>query len=516
MFHTRQLLRSLSAAGLAGFVLLAQASAQSATTRASKSLGPVPSRPMAWEFNYTPMTAPDGTPIGLLGGGVMVAVNEDWGLGPTVYGAAKGNLGGLFVYGLTAQRRWRLGGSSHLAASLFAGGGGGRSSDNLRFGGGLMLRPELSVRTEFGRWYAGAGVSQLRFTGGNLRGNQVSLTFGRMGLFDGLQVGDGDTPGQLGMRAGFGFDEISLISTVYRPASNQRNRSGRAMNPNIVVLGADLRQYFTPGAWLGLEASGAAKGGIDGYMELLASAGQDWEIGHTGIRVGGHLGVGLAGGGDVDTGSGWMWRGGPSLRWQSKAGPALRLELGKAWTRGNFQSPYVRASLSMPLEPLTRRAEPDGLIGGTVREQALYASVQRLTRVGFKDGTREGMTQQGLIMTRSLGEHVYGVAHAGAAIQGRAGAYAYGLFGLGLNTQPFGNGAWRLGGELVVGAGGGGGVDLGGGALRQTEAWVQWQGAGDLAPLRVRLGYGQWQNLRGHSPASSQLNLAVGYAWGSL
>ncbi|HLO94556.1 MAG TPA: hypothetical protein VK195_09570, partial [Burkholderiaceae bacterium] len=382
----------MSAAGFAGALMGLAPLALAQQDPAGRELGPVPSRPMAWEFNWTPMRAPDGTPIGLLGGGVMVAVNEDWGLGPTVYGAAKGNLGGLFVYGLTAQRRWRLGGSSHVAASLFAGGGGGRSSDSLRFGGGLMLRPELSVRTEFGRWYAGVGVSHLRFTGGNLRGSQVSLSFGRMGLFDGLQLADGDAGGRLGMRAGFGFDEVSLISTVYKPSAGRRTRSGRAMSDRTVVLGADLRQYFTPGSWLGLEASGAAKGGIDGYMEVLAAAGQDWELGSSGIRLGGHLGVGLAGGGDVDTGSGWIWRGGPSLRWQLKSGPAFRLEAGKAWTRGTFNAPYLRASLSMPLEPLARRGEPDALLGGQAREQVLYASVQRLSRVGFKDGGREGMT----------------------------------------------------------------------------------------------------------------------------
>ncbi len=446
----------------------------------------------------------------------MVAVNDDWGLGPTVYGAAKGNLGGLFVYGLTAQRRWRLGNSSHVAASLFAGGGGGRSSDNLRFGGGLMLRPELSVRTEFGRWYAGVGVSHLRFTSGNLRGSQLSVTLGRMGLFDGLQLEGGEGQGRLGMRAGFGFDEVSLISTVYRPGSRQRTRGGRAMHPHVAVLGADLRQYFTPGSWLGLEAGGAAKGGVDGYMEVLAAAGQDWEVGSGGIRLGGHLGLGLAGGGDVDTGSGWIWRGGPSLRWQFRSGAAVRLEAGKVWTRGSFGAPYVRASLAMPLEPLLRRAEPDTLLGGTIHEHVLYASVQRLSHLGYKDGSREGMTQQGLIMTRSLSEHVYGVAQAGAAVQGKAGAYAYGLVGLGLSSDLLWGSSWRVGGEMLLGAGGGGGVDLGGGALRQTEAWLQWQGRGELAPLRLRLGYGQWQNLRGHSPSSAHFNLAVGYAWGSL
>lgn len=517
MFKPRPLLCALTAAGLMGALPMALPGALAAEPRAGEPLlRPALSRPVAWEFNWTSLKASDGSPITLLGGSAMLAVNEDWGLGPTVYGAAKGDFGGLFVFGVTGQRRWRLGSNTHLAASLFAGGGGGRSSDIVRFGGGLMLRPELSVRTEFGRWYVGAGVSHLRFTSGNLRGSQISLSFGRMGLFDGFDAtGEGGT-GAMGMRSGLGFDEVSLSSTVYSPSAGQKSRSGRALDSRLGLVGADLRQYFTPGSWLGLEASGAAKGGIDGYMEVLGTAGQDWELGHTGLRVGGHVAVGLAGGGDMATGSGWIWRAGPNLRWQSPWGPALRVEAGKVWSRGAFSAPFVRASLSMPLEPMARRGEPDAMLQGAVREQTLFASVQRVRDVQFKDGSREGMTQQGLLVTRALGQHVYAAAAAGAAVQGKAGAYAYGLFGLGLRSDLLMGSGWRAGGEMLIGAGGGGGVGLGGGALRQSEAWLQWQGQEDYKPLRVRIGLGKWQDLRGRGEGSTQLNLALGYAWGTL
>lgn len=517
MLRPSLLSRSLLAAGLAGAALaVSQPACAAGSESGTAPRRPAESRPVAWEVNWTQLKSADGAPIGMLGAGALVAVNDDWGLGPTIYGAARGDFGGLFVFGMTGQRRWRLGPNTHLAASFFAGGGGGRSSESVHFGSGLMIRPELSVRTEFGRWYAGAGISHLRFPSGNLSGSQVSLSFGRMGLFDGFDVAGHGVQGEISTRSGLGFDEVSLSSAVYRPADSQRTRSGRSMGRNTAVIGADLRQYFAPGAWLGLEASGAAKGGIDGYMEVLGTAGQDWEIGRSGLRVGGQLAMGLAGGGDVSTGSGWVWRAGPSIRWQSPWGPAVRIELGKLWSRGTFTAPYLRASLSLPLEPLKRREAPEALLGGEVHEQAMYATLQRIPHVAFKDGSQEGVTQQGLLLVRSLGAHAYGAAAAGAAVQGKAGAYAYGLFGLGLRSDPLWGSRWRVGGEMMLGAGGGGGVGLGGGALRQSEAWLQWQGQEDYKPLRVRVGVGRWQDLRGRGASSSQLNLALGYAWGTL
>lgn len=517
MLKPRPLFCALTVAGLMGGLPAAQPDALAVEANAGEPLlRPAVPRPVAWEGNWTSLRAADGSPISLLGGAAMLALNEDWGIGPTVYGSAKGDFGGLFVFGVTGQRRWRLGPNTHLAASLFAGGGGGRSSAVVRFGGGLMLRPELSVRTEFGRWYAGVGVSHLRFTSGNLRGSQLSLTFGRTGLFEGFDATGEGGAGTMGMRSGLGFDEISLSSTVYRPATAKMTRGGRSLDRKLGLVGADLRQYFTPGAWLGLEANGAAKGGVDGYMEVLGTAGQDWELGHSGVRVGGHVALGLAGGGDMATGSGWLWRGGPSLRWQSPWGPALRVEAGKVWARGAFSAPFVRASLAMPLEPIARRAEPDAMLTGAVHEQALFATVQRVRNVRFKDGSQDSMTQQGFLLTRTLGRNVYAAAAAGAAVQGKAGAYAYGLFGLGLRSGRLLGTGWRVGAEMLVGAGGGGGVGLGGGAMRQSEAWLQRQGQDEYKPLRLRVGLGRWQDLRGHSSASTQFNLAVGYAWGSL
>ncbi|WP_428504619.1 hypothetical protein [Roseateles sp.] len=505
-----------------GLLLALNAAAQTPTSGAAAPMAPMAriaeSRPAALESNWTPLRLPTGERIALLGGSYLMAIDEEWGFGPSVYGAAKGNYGGVFTVGLTAQRRWRLGQSTHLAAGLYAGAGGGLSSSQVRFGGGLMLRPELSIRTEMGSWYAGVSLNHVRFPSGNVRGSSVGFVLGRAGSFAGFSPLDAGRQGRASQRTGLGFDEIAVQAGFYKPRQSTRNRSGDVSNARMGKAGADLRHYIAEGSWWGVEASGAAQGGADGYMEVLANAGQDWALGHPSLRVGGQLALGLGGGGNVDTGSGWLLRAGPTLRWQTPWGPSLRLDAGLARaTAGNFKAGFVRLGLSMPLD----RGPRFGTFGlddvpGTVRTQQLFTSIQHLPKVRFKDGRQEAVTHLGLMMTRELSPSVYGAAQAGSAAWGSAGAYSYGLVGLGLQTQPLASQPrWRVGAELLAGAAGGGGVAVRGGAVLQGEAWTQLN-LGEQERLRLRVGLGQWRTLRGEQQSSPVLNVSVGYAFGSL
>jgi len=475
-------------------------------------------RPAAYEMSWAPMRTPSGQRMAWLGASYLVALDDDWGVGPTVYGSARGNFGGIFAGGFTVQRRWRMTPNSHLATGLYLGAGGGVSSDSLRFGGGLMLRPEISLRSEFGAWYSGLSLAYTRFPSGNVRGSSVAFVLGRSGRFDSFAASDVGLPGRSGARTGMGFDEISLSAAVYSPRSSSRSRDGQTLARHIGKAGADLRQYIGPGAWWGIEASGAAKGGADGYMEILGSLGQDWALGASGLRLGGQLSLGLGGGGNLDTGNGWLMRAGPSLRWQSPWGAGLRLDGGllKA-PSGHFSASYARLSLSMPLEsavPADSYGDSWGRTA-TVRGQSVFASIQHLSKVRFKDGSQASMGQLGVRLVRELSPSIYGTAQAGTAAFGHAGAYAYGLFGAGLQSRPLNAlGSTRVGLEALLGAGGGGGVALGSGALMQTEAWLQWGEANEN--LRVRLGVGQWRGLRSGTASSPILSLSLGYAFGVL
>jgi hypothetical protein len=470
-------------------------------------------RPAAVESNWTSMKMPDGGRTAFASLSYMMAYGEDWGFGPGVYGAARGNYGGIFTVGFTGQRRWRLTGNTHLAASLYVGAGGGVSSQQLRFGGGLMLRPELSLRTEFGPWYSGIGIAQIRFPSGNVKsGAGLAFTLGRAMDFASFSPDEAGSPGRSGRRTGLGFDEIALTGGMEKPRASSRDRSGNPRTANVGKAGGELRQYIADGSWWGVEASGAAKGGADGYMEVLGQIGQDWALfGTPRLRIGGQLGAGLGGGGNLDTGNGLLLRAGPTLRWITPWGPSLRVDAGyTAAPSGHYGATYLRAALSMPLDRTPTLIGDDP--GGTVRVQQLGASVLYLPRMRFKDGRKEAVTHLAVNMSREFSPNVYGSALAGSAAAGSAGAYSFGLFGLGVQSDPLW-GHTRVGAEWLVGAAGGGGVAVGGGAVTQAEVWAQWQLA---ERLRLRAGVGEFRTIRHNQQSTPLAHLSLSYAFGAL
>lgn len=470
-------------------------------------------RPAAVEANWTALKMPDGGRAAFTSLSYLLAYNDDWGFGPGFYGTARGNYGGIFTVGFTGQRRWRLSGNTHLAASLYVGAGGGLSSEQMRFGGGLMLRPELSLRTESGPWYTGIGISQIRFPSGNVKSKaSLGFTLGRSTDFVSFSPRDAGKPGAAGRRAGLGFDEIALTVGMEKPASGNRRRGGAPYAGKVGKAGGELRQYIADGSWWGLEAAGAAKGGVDGYMEILGQIGQDWPLfGLPQLRVGGQLGLGLGGGGDVDTGAGWMLRAGPTLRWITPWGPSLRLDAGYTHAPGgSYGAPFVRAVLAMPLDRTPRLISDDP--GGTVRTHQIGTSVMHLPKVRFKNRPDESVTHLAVGLSRELSPHLTGVAYAGSAAVGSAGAYSFGLFGLGVQTRPLWGGT-RVGAEWLVGAAGGGGVKVGGGAVTQAEVWAQWELA---ERLRLRAGVGEFRTVRRKDQSSSLTHVQLSYAFGAL
>ncbi|MBV8035966.1 hypothetical protein [Roseateles sp.] len=471
-------------------------------------------RPAAIEGNWTRMKMPDGGRTAFASISYLMALDDDWGFGPGFYGAAKGSYGGIFTVGFTGQRRWRLSSNTHLAASLYVGAGGGLSNEQMRFGGGLMLRPELSLRTEAGAWYSGVGISQIRFPSGNVKsGVGLAFTLGRAMDFSSFSPADAGQPGRATRRTGLGFDEISLVGGFESPSGSSLTRSGAPYAGKVGKAGADLRQYIAEGSWWGFEAAGAAKGGVDGYMEVLGQIGQDWGLfGSPRLRVGGQLGLGLGGGGNVDTGNGWLLRAGPTLRWITPWGPSLRIDVGRTHApSGSYSANFLRAALSMPLDQRPNWTVGDDA-GGTVRVQQLGASVMHLPRVRFKDGRREAVSHLAVNLSREFSPWLYGAAQAGSAAAGSAGAYSFGLFGLGLQSRPL-LGDMRVGAEWLVGAAGGGGVKVGGGAVTQAELWAQWP-VGER--LRLRAGVGEFRTMRGADQSTPLLHLALSYAYGTL
>lgn len=430
---------------------------------------------------------PQGERLGLVGTSVLFEIDEAWGLGPAVYGAATGERGGLFVGGVEVQRRMAIARSWTLATGLFAGGGGGGGAP---VGGGLMLRPAATLLYDLGQtMQLGLSWSMVKFPSGQIDSRQLGLTFAWRGNFRHYDATLADAPVFAGSAAGLGFDRMAITAGTHR-YTDPADGSGHSLG----LIGARAeRRTGIEGVTLGLDAAAAAQGSAAGYMEILGSASWSAEpLPHVlpSLRMGARAALGMGGGGGVPTGGGAMARLSATVEASPAKGWTVGAELGR--TRSFNGGWHARSTLlwaGLDLEPaLDGLSEPRGRV---VRAE-WSGVVQHLPRVERKDGGRRPLDTIGLKLTRFVSPHLYLTGQAHSAFAGGAGAYSVGLIGAGAATRA--DAGLRGGVEALVGAAGGGGVATSGGAVAQGMAWVGW---GRSPSSEWRAGVGTVRALRG-------------------
>ena len=468
---------------------------------------PADERPAQWRLGAETIHLPGRESVGLLGGTYLIglgggaAPDQGWFVGPGVYGAATGRRGGLFVIG--GEALWRSPGplGSRVEAGLYLGGGGGAAAP---VGGGLMLRPQLAWSWPVGPGWFGLSASRVVFPSGRIRSSQLGLVYGVDDRFRFVRAGERAAPAA--GRSGLGVDRVWLFVGQYRAGAGGRYGYG----------GLRADHWLRPGVYVGIESSGAAQGGADGYAEVLASAGAEWPLLGRGEDAALHLGLrgaaGLAGGGAVATGGGALLKLAGTLRWSLPPDWSLGLEAGRAVAPdGQLRASYLHASLGTQLDRPFAARPPAGAAPRS-EVHAWSAALSQFPQVRYRDGSEEAVQTVGIRLRRPLAPglddrlQLAGAVHFAAG--GKAGAYGAGLIGLAWAT-PLQQPGWQWGVELLGGAAGGGGVETRGGALLQPMLRGGWaEGA-----HRVELGLGRVKALRGGLD-SPVLELSYGAAIG--
>jgi hypothetical protein len=230
------------------------------------------------------------------------------------------------------------------------------------------------------------------------------------------------------------------------------------------------RDLAVPGLVAGVEAAAAARGDAAGYMEILGHLG--WHLAPLpqampSLQLGLRGAVGLGGGGAMPMGGGAFAKATATASFSPVPGWTLGADLGRAIghpLRARSTQIWLATDLE-PTSPANTAARP------TVRTEWV-TSLQHHSRVARADGSTRSLDTIGLELNRYLGRHLYLSGQAHSALAGGAGGYSIGLLGLGLATAD--DTPWRLGGELLAGAAGGGGVRSGGGAVGQARLWAGW------------------------------------------
>ena len=384
--------------------------------------------------------------------------------GQAIYSAASGTGGGAFFWGYEVGADVPLGGRWSAQGRAFVGGGGGAAQVNgdglmTRVGAGLGYRMSDRLSVTMGAaWIGvqGAAIDDAAYTlGGTFAGGAGSDGAGSGGAGSGGAGSDG--VGSDGGLAGLRLTSIGADVSVLAMGES-RTRSGSAQQA-LTLVGSQARFALSGGLEATVAAAGAAAGG-EGYMQILGGVRQSYPLGPvTGFA---EAALGFGGGGDVDTAGGGLVSLGLGIGVPLGAGHSVELAVA------GFASDGAAAGQMATLR-LTKDfgREPDE----AAQQWRLSTGIMGVGRAaGFGTQAEGQVLLQETALDMLLGRQLYLSGTALTALEGGVAGFAAGLFGVGYEL-PMGP-DWSLAIEGQVGAAGGGGVDVSGGAIAGVRVEV--------------------------------------------
>ena len=428
---------------------------------------------------FESLNLPGGESMGMLGGELLVNVNEHLRVGAGTYGAIEGERGGFITLGVVSELQQRISDAWISHAGLFVGAGGGHGSNALS-GGGLMLRGDLGVAYETkGYGNIGLGVSHVRFPSGDISSTQPYIQY-EYPFYSLLGSGWLNTPPK---NSSLRIDpvqdyrnEFSLVGRHYELDGKAKRADGGVQNSSMQLVGVEWLSYLNDNWFVKIETEGAMGGDNNGYMQILLGGGLRLPITRsTSIKL--HAAAGPAGGGGADVGGGLLLDAGLGLQQNISQNLALELSAGGVMAPSHtFEALNVALKLNYQFGLPDVGSSPVSWYGlGEFDTTPLRVRLTNQTYFKADARWRNGDVNQevnnlAVQMDYFLMPNWFITGQGLAAYAGDAGAYMVGEVGLGSvwNVTP----NWFIEGESLFGAAGGGGLSVGSGLVAQANASV--------------------------------------------
>ena len=399
--------------------------------------------------------------------------------GITLYGAATGRRGGFFTGGYTLGIERQLIDNWILDAGYYVGAGGGGAAAQ---GGGLMLRPHIGLKYDFSWSSIGLNYSYVDFPNGKISSDAIALSldipFSAPILYwenDGLTAADyfgSDLSNVSNHRS-----HIAARVRSYSPASGSKTTTGGSINNSLGLVGVEYSYFLDKNWFTTFETAGAVSGGVGGYAELLAGIGYRFTLTKDDrLAMLPALTIGGAGGGSVETGGGFVARANLGLEYRFSPDLSLIMDGGYLTApNGNFDTPYFGFNLAYLMQNFAKDqkgvplSETDLIQTNKWRfrpSHQWYFDAQR------KDGPQRAMQLLGGKLDWMGGDWWYLTGQGLSAYGGGAGGYSEGHWGVGVLGPNWKN--WQLYAEMLIGAGGGGGVDSGSALLYKPSVGLEY------------------------------------------
>lgn len=434
-----------------------------------------------FKVNYDQLKLPANEKMGMLGGSLLYDVNKWFSVGPSAYGAVSGQRGGFITIGLASELKKSLTEHVELNGGVFVGAGGGRSG-YLLSGGGLMLRSHLGVNFLSQQWgNVGGGISYTTFPDGAIHSTQpyLSYEYPFSALFERGWVDYAPLPGNHASPLSLNKQEFAVIYRSYAVPQGVLTDAGLPQHPRINLMGVEWLRYLDDNLFLKLETEGAMGGKSNGYMQILLGGGYRLALSDsTAIKI--SAAAGVAGGGSVASGGGILLDGSLALQQFLTDHWYVEGAAGYVKSPGGFKAASVAAKIgySFASPDNAGKAVPyaalDGFAAHRFRLRATHQSYRQSNPLWRTHHANLNVDVLGFQGDYFVNDNFYLSGQSLAAYKGMAGAYMTGLVGAGVHL-PLGASPLFVDVEVLVGAAGGGGMDVSGGLVWQTNASLGYQ-----------------------------------------
>jgi len=476
------------------------------------------SRPTTFRVTMEELDLPGNEKMGLLGTDYLIHLNKYLYTGLGLYSAVSGERGGFFVGGIESGAKFKLGKHLELDAGVFVGGGGGGSAPQ---GGGLMVRPHIGVmvKTSVGKF--GLQASEVEFPNGGINSRQVSLVYEKplsvLMSKKWLPLGQTGALSRKFMRRHQPIEQdFSVLAQRYQIADGVRDTAGDLQVADMSLVGIEWDMYFSDAAFFRLQTLGAFGGGTDGFASLLFGLGYRFDLpGSNSLKIGAT--VGASGGGQVETGGGLTTDASVNLQHRFDNGLLIGARAGiVAAPDGEFEA----TSFGLYLGNADRKPARKVFTSRDVKPRHWRVRATHQTYLPRGNSRRKGVTELdnknvdliGLQTDIILNKYAYITGQAIGAYDGDAGGYAAGMIGGGINYPLWKDSRLELTGEVLVGAAGGGGLDVGDGLVSQAMLGLSYRTSRSTS-LQVSLGRMEAQN---GSFEADVVNVTFGFRFTTL
>ncbi len=472
-----------------------------------------------YRTSFETLSLSENEEMGIVGASYLLSSDMGFYYGVGVYGSVSGDRGGFFTTGLELGYEHALYKNISFDIGLYGGGGGSGKAPMVK---GLVLRPHAGLLYDASFWRLGVAYSMVTFPSVDISSDQIALqleipfetvsanTKDSDSLYRSLQQYTGEYE--------FGWSDhyIAAIFHKYFPLGDTKGTESGQSLEDVSLVGFEYGSYFNR-AWFGfIETSGAVKDGAGGYAEILGGVGYDLSL-YKNLGVKAKLSLGSGGGGEIDTGGGFIYKADAMLYY--KPVKQLTVNIGGGYIdapQGSFSAKTATVSLAYNMTFLetdgnTQYLDTDHDL--TTGEWNIRVANQCYLYSETISYTEQDTAVQlfGLKIDRYINENFYLSGQAYSTYSGSINGYASGLVGIGYRTPRFFE-KLSLYFEMLGGAGASGNADTEGGAIVQPMAGLEYAFNNTIG---MQLGAGRIKSIQGRLN-TTVVDIGLVYKFGTI